>query len=53
MSENKVRERGIYRVTIVGSIVNFVLLIFKFFAGIVGHSAAMMLYIRFPILLPM
>lgn len=41
MSENKVRERGIYRVTIVGSIVNFILLVFKFFAGIVGHSAAM------------
>lgn len=41
MSENMTRERNIYHVTIVGSIVNFVLLIFKFFAGIVGHSAAM------------
>ena len=35
------RERKIYKVTIVGSVVNFVLLLFKFFAGIVGHSAAM------------
>lgn len=35
------RERGIYRVTIIGSIVNFLLLIFKFVAGILGHSAAM------------
>uniref|UniRef100_UPI0035A1D174 cation diffusion facilitator family transporter n=1 Tax=Prevotella heparinolytica TaxID=28113 RepID=UPI0035A1D174 len=31
-----------YRVTIVGSIVNFLLLVFKFFAGIAGHSAAML-----------
>ena len=36
------RERGIYRVTIVGSAVNFLLLVFKFFAGIMGHSAAML-----------
>ena len=36
------REREIYKVTIVGSVVNFVLLLFKFFAGIVGHSAAML-----------
>lgn len=38
---NNSRERGIYRVTIVGSIVNIVLVIFKFLAGILGHSAAM------------
>ena len=36
------RERKIYRVTLVGSVVNFVLLLFKFFAGIAGHSAAML-----------
>lgn len=36
------REREIYRVTLVGSVVNFLLLVFKFFAGIVGHSAAML-----------
>ena len=36
------REKGIYRVTIVGSVVNFLLLLFKFFAGIAGHSAAML-----------
>lgn len=36
------RERGIYRVTVIGSVVNLVLLTFKFFAGIVGNSAAMM-----------
>lgn len=35
------RESGIYRVTIVGSIVNFMLLVFKFVAGVLGHSAAM------------
>ncbi|MCQ9353646.1 cation diffusion facilitator family transporter, partial [Corynebacterium sp. 209RC1] len=27
---------------VVGSVVNFLLLVFKFFAGIVGHSAAML-----------
>lgn len=35
------REKKIFKVTIVGSIVNLLLLAFKFFAGIVGHSAAM------------
>ena len=35
------REQKIYRVTILGSIVNVLLLIFKFLAGILGHSAAM------------
>ena len=35
------REREIFRVTWIGSIVNLLLLIFKFVAGIVGHSAAM------------
>ena len=35
------REKEIYKVTIIGSIVNFILLLFKFIAGIVGHSAAM------------
>ena len=35
------REKGIYKVTIIGSIVNFILLVFKFIAGIAGHSAAM------------
>lgn len=35
------RERGIYRVTLVGGAVNVVLLLFKFVAGIVGHSSAM------------
>lgn len=36
------REKSIYRVTIVGSIVNLLLLICKFVAGILGHSAAML-----------
>lgn len=40
--EDAAREKGIYRVTIVGSVVNFLLLLFKFFAGIAGHSAAML-----------
>ena len=35
------REQKIYRVTILGSIVNVLLLIFKFTAGVLGHSAAM------------
>lgn len=38
---NNSRQCEIYRVTIVGSVVNLLLLIFKFVAGIVGHSAAM------------
>lgn len=40
--EDTAREKGICRVTVVGSIVNFLLLLFKFFAGIAGHSAAML-----------
>ena len=36
------RERGIYRVTLWGSLVNFLLVIFKFAAGVLGHSAAML-----------
>ena len=36
------REREIYKVTLVGGLVNVMLLVFKFVAGIVGHSAAMM-----------
>lgn len=35
------REQDIYRVTIIGGVVNFLLLIFKFLAGFLGHSAAM------------
>ena len=35
------RESQIYKVTLVGGAVNVVLLLFKFVAGIVGHSAAM------------
>ena len=35
------RSREIYKVTLVGSVVNVALLLFKFVAGIVGHSAAM------------
>lgn len=35
------REREIFKVTLVGSAANVVLTVFKFVAGIVGHSAAM------------
>lgn len=35
------RNREIYKVTLVGGAVNVLLLLFKFVAGIVGHSAAM------------
>ena len=36
------REKEIYKVTLVGSVGNAVLLTFKFVAGMLGHSAAMM-----------
>ena len=36
------REKEIYRVTLWGSVVNVVLMVFKFAAGVWGHSAAMM-----------
>ncbi len=42
ISDEKKRERAIYRVTLTGSVVNLLLLVFKFAAGILGHSAAMM-----------
>lgn len=35
------RQKETYRVTIAGSIINMLLLVFKFAAGILGHSAAM------------
>ena len=35
------RNKEIYKVTLVGGAVNVVLLLFKFVAGILGHSAAM------------
>ena len=35
------REKEIYRVTLAGSVVNLLLLAFKFVAGFVGHSSAM------------
>jgi len=38
---DKERERGIYKVTLIGSVVNIVLVVFKFVAGIVGNSSAM------------
>lgn len=36
------REKQIYKVTLAGGAVNVLLLIFKFLAGILGHSAAML-----------
>lgn len=35
------RNKEIYKVTLVGGVVNVLLLLFKFVAGIVGHSSAM------------
>ena len=35
------REKKIYRVTLMGSLVNAVLMLFKFVAGVLGNSAAM------------
>lgn len=36
------RERYIYKVTLVGSLVNFALTLFKLCAGVLGHSSAML-----------
>ena len=36
------REKEIYKVTLVGSAGNVVLLTFKFIAGVLGHSSAML-----------
>ena len=41
MKENQ-REKEIYKVTIVGALANVTLLIFKFVAGIISNSSAMM-----------
>ena len=38
----KERNKEIYKVTLVGGVINVLLLLFKFVAGIVGHSAAML-----------
>lgn len=35
------RDEKVYRVTLLGSVVNLLLLVFKFVAGVLGHSAAM------------
>lgn len=40
--DKKIREKEIYKITLVGSFVNFLLVVFKFLAGIAGHSAAML-----------
>lgn len=41
MSNTSNREKEIFRVTWIGSIVNLLLVVFKFVAGIAGYSAAM------------
>jgi cation diffusion facilitator family transporter len=40
-NENISRDRKIYKVTIVGSLVDLLLLVLKFLSGFLGHSAAM------------
>lgn len=40
-SQFNTREKSIYRVTWIGSIVNILLLVLKFIAGIIGHSSAL------------
>ena len=35
------REKEIYKVTLIGGAVNMLLLVFKFVAGVLGHSSAM------------
>ena len=39
--ETKSREKSIYKITWIGSLVNFMLMAFKFAAGILGHSSAL------------
>ena len=39
--ETTSREKSIYKVTWIGSLVNFLLMAFKFAAGILGHSSAL------------
>ena len=41
MKINDTREKEIYKTTLIGSLINFILLIFKFVAGFIGHSSAM------------
>lgn len=40
--ETKEREKRIYKTTLIGSLVNLLLLLFKFLAAVFGHSAAML-----------
>lgn len=40
--DDKTREKKIYRVTIIGGIANAILVIFKFIAGMLANSAAML-----------
>lgn len=37
--DKKIREKEIYKVTLVGSFVNFLLVIFKFLAGIADRKS--------------
>lgn len=39
--ETQDRNKKIYKITLTGSVVNMLLLVFKFVAGVLGHSAAM------------
>ena len=40
-SQHNTREKSIFKITWTGSIVNFLLLVLKFIAGIAGHSTAL------------
>ena len=40
--ETVIRKRELMRITFVGSVGNLILLLFKFVAGIWGHSSAML-----------
>ena len=42
VDNDKIREHSIYRITILGGIVNFLLIVLKFLAGIFGKSGAML-----------
>lgn len=41
MPQSNTREKSIFKITWIGSVVNFFLLVFKFVAGILGHSSAL------------
>lgn len=42
LTDTKIRQKQIYNITLLGSIINALLIVLKFIAGVIGHSGAMM-----------